>query len=317
VPRLEYLRGIAREIHRVMPPTPLHRWPLLHQRTGVEIWVKHENHTPLGAFKVRGGLNYLGRLKANQPDVQGIVSATRGNHGQSMAFAASRNGLRAVIVVPEGNSTEKNAAMAALGAELVVHGHDFQAATEQAQEIARRDGLSRVPSFHRDLVDGVASYGLEMFDAHAELDAVYVPIGLGSGICATIAARDLMSPRTEVIGVVSARAPCYSHSFAAGRPIATNSADTVADGLAVRVPDPQAVEIICRGAARIVEVEEDEIAAAMRHYYTDTHNLAEPAAAAPLAALIKEREHIAGKRVALIHTGSNVDLEIFRRLTAQ
>ncbi len=317
MPRLEYLRGIARDIHRVMPPTPLHRWPLLCKRTGVETWVKHENHTPLGAFKVRGGLNYLARLKADRPDILGIVSATRGNHGQSMAFAASRNGLRAVIVVPEGNSTEKNAAMAALGAELVVHGHDFQAATEQAQEIARRDGLSRVPSFHRDLVDGVASYGLEMFDAHAELDAVYVPIGLGSGICATIAARDLMSPRTEVIGVVAARAPCYAHSFAAGNPIATNSADTVADGLAVRVPDPQAVEIICGGAARIVEVEEDEIAMAMRHYYTDTHNLAEPAAAAPLAALIKERERMAGKRVALVHTGSNVDLAIFRRLTAE
>lgn len=314
---LERLRGIAQNIHRVMPPTPLHRWPLLRQRTGVETWVKHENHTPLGAFKVRGGLNYLGRLKVDRPDILGIVSATRGNHGQSLAFAASRNGLRAVIVVPEGNSTEKNAAMAALGAELVVHGHDFQAATEHAQEIARRDGLSRVPSFHRDLVDGVASYGLEMFDAHAELDAVYVPIGLGSGICATIAARDLMSPRTEVIGVVSARAPCYAHSFAAGKPIATNSADTVADGLAVRVPDPQAVEIIYGGAARIVEVEEDEIAAAMRHYYTDTHNLAEPAAAAPLAALIKERERMAGKRVALVHTGSNVDLEIFRRLTAR
>lgn len=317
MPRLEYLRGIAREIHRVMPPTPLHCWPLLRQRTGVETWVKHENHTPLGAFKVRGGLNYLGRLKADRPDVLGIVSATRGNHGQSMAFAASRNGLRAVIVVPEGNSTEKNAAMAALGAELVVHGHDFQAATEHAQEIAQRDGLTRVPSFHRDLVDGVASYGLELFDTHAELDAVYVPIGLGSGICATIAARDLLSPRTEVIGVVSARAPCYAHSFGAGKPIATNSADTVADGLAVRVPDPQAVEIICGGAARIVEVEEDEIAAAMRHYYTDTHNLAEPAAAAPLAALIKERERMAGKRVALVHTGSNVDLELFHRLTAK
>lgn len=317
MPRLEYLRGIAREIHRVIPPTPLHRWPLLCKRTGVEVWVKHENHTQLGAFKMRGGLHYLGRLRTDRPDVQGIVSATRGNHGQSLAFAASRNGLRAVIVVPEGNSTEKNAAMAALGAELIVHGHDFQAATEYAQEIARRDGLSRVPSFHSDLVEGVASYGLEMFDAHAELDAVYVPIGLGSGICATIAARDLMSPRTEVIGVVSARAPCYAHSFAAGKPIATNSADTVADGLAVRVPDPQAVEIICGGAARIVEVEEDEIAAAMRHYYTDTHNLAEPAAAAPLAALIKERERMAGKRVALVHTGSNVDLEIFRRLTAK
>lgn len=315
MPRLEYLRGIAREIHRAIPPTPLHRWPLLCQRTGVEVWVKHENHTQLGAFKMRGGLHYLARLRTDQAGVQGIVSATRGNHGQSLAFAASRNGLRAVIVVPEGNSTEKNAAMAALGAELVVHGHDFQAATEQAQEIARREDLVRVPSFHRDLVDGVASYGLEMFDAHAELDAVYVPIGLGSGICATIAARDLLSPRTEIIGVVAARAPCYSRSFTAGRPIATNSADTVADGLAVRVPDPEAVEIICRGAARIIDVEEDEIAMAMRHYYTDTHNLAEPAAAAPLAALIKERERMAHKRVALIHTGSNVDLEIFRRLT--
>jgi threonine dehydratase len=313
---LERLRGIAREVNRAVPPTPLHRWPLLQKRSGVEIWVKHENHTPLGAFKVRGGVNYLARLKARQPAIAGIVSATRGNHGQSLAFAARRNGLRAVIVVPEGNSTEKNAAMAALGAELIVHGHDFQAATEHAREIADRDGLSRVPSFHRDLVDGVASYGLEMFDANAELNAVYVPIGLGSGICATIAARDLLSPHTEVIGVVASRAPCYLHSFAAGKPIATNSADTVADGLAVRVPDPEAVDIICRGAARIVEVEEGEIAEAMRHYYTDTHNLAEPAAAAPLAALMKERDAMAGKRVALIHSGSNVDLEIFRRLTA-
>ncbi len=314
---LERLRNVAQNVNSAVPPTPLHRWPLLQKRSGVEVWVKHENHTPLGAFKVRGGLNYLLRLKSTRPEAIGVVSATRGNHGQSIAFAATRHGLRALIVVPEGNSTEKNAAMAALGAELIVHGHDFQAATKHAQELAARDPrLVRVPSFHRDLVDGVASYGLEMFDAHDGLDAVYVPIGLGSGICATIAARDLLSPRTEVVGVVAARAPCYALSFAAGKPVATNSADTVADGLAVRVPDPEAVAIIRRGAARIVAVEEDEIAAAMRHYYTDTHNLAEPAAAAPLAALMKERDRMAGKRVALVHSGANVDLEIFRRLTA-
>ena len=314
---LARLRQVASDrVYRFMAPTPLHCWPLLGARCGAEVWVKHENHTPLGAFKMRGGLNYMATLKAARPEISGVVSATRGNHGQSIAFAAARYGLRAVIVVPEGNSTEKNAAMRALGAELVVHGHDFQAASEHAHELAGRDGLHRVPSFDRALVDGVASYGLEMFDARSDLDAVYVPVGLGSGICATIAARDLLSPATEIVGVVAAQAPCYARSFAAGRPVSTNAADTVADGLAVRVPDAAAVAVIVKGAARIVEVGEDEIAAATRHYHADTHNLAEPAAAAALAALLVEKDRMAGRRVALVHTGSNVDLDLYRRLTA-
>jgi threonine dehydratase len=303
-------------VHAAMPPTPQYAWPLLARRAGCEAWVKHENHTPTGAFKVRGGLVYMDRLKQARPAPRGVVSATRGNHGQSIALAASRTGIATTIVVPHGNSVEKNAAMRAFGANLVEAGHDFDAAREAALQLARQNDLAMVPSFHRDLVAGVASYALELFRGAPPLDTVYVPIGLGSGICGTIAVRDALSPSTEVVGVVSTEAPAYALSFAAGRVIATNSADTFADGLAVRGPDPEALAVILKGAERIVQVSDAEIAAAMRAYYEDAHQLTEGAGAAALAALLQERQRLRGKRAAVVLSGGNIDRDLYLRLLA-
>lgn len=303
-------------VHGAMPATAQYAWPLLAKRTGCEVWVKHENHTPTGAFKVRGGLVYMDRLKRGSPQPKGVVSATRGNHGQSIALAAARNGIAATIVVPQGNSVEKNAAMRAFGAELVEAGHDFDAAKEAAQKLAGERGLAMVPSFHRDLVAGVATYALELFRAAPPLDTVYVPIGLGSGICGTIAVRDALGLKTKVVGVVSTEAPAYALSFAAGKVVATNSADTMADGMAVRGPDAEALEIILKGAERIVQVSDAEIGAAMRAYYEDTHQLTEGAGAAALAALLQERDRFAGKRVGLVLSGGNIDRPLYLRTLA-
>jgi threonine dehydratase len=296
-----------------MPPTPAHAWPLLAQRLGASVVVKHENHTPIGAFKVRGGLVYLERLKRAQPDVSGIISATRGNHGQSLAFAASRYGVPALIYVPSGNSVEKNRAMHAFGATLVEHGEDFQAAREESVRHAARAGLHMVPSFHRDLVLGVATYALELFRAAPDLDTLYVPIGQGSGICGCILARDLLGRKTEIVGVQSTEAPAYALSFASGTLVKTNSSDTRADGLATRVPDEDALAIIRKGASHIVQVTDDEIGTAIRAYWTDTHNLAEGAGAAALAAALQEKNKLAGKRVGLILSGGNIDFDLFRK----
>ena len=308
------LEEAAAFVHSVMPATPQYRWPLLCERTGAEVWIKHENHTPIGAFKVRGGLTYMRELKRRQPDIAGVIAATRGNHGQSIAFAALRVGLKAVIVVPHGNSVEKNAAMRALGAELIEHGHDFQAAYEYAMELATERRLHALRSFHRWLVAGVGTYALELFRAVADIDTVYVPIGLGSGICGTIAARDALGLKTKVVGVVAENAPAYALSFTQKAAVSTNSADTIADGMACRVPDTAALAIIVAGADRVVTVSEDEIKAAMRHYFTDTHNVAEGAGAAPLAALLHERAHMAGRRVALILSGGNIDLDLYAKV---
>lgn len=301
------LEAAADLVHRHMPATPQYAWPLLAKRTGAEVWVKHENHTPTGAFKVRGGFVYMDRLMRSGVTVRGVVSATRGNHGQSIALAAAKQGIRAVIYVPRGNSVEKNAAMRAFGAELVEFGEDFDEARQEAARVAAAEGLHMVPSFHADLVKGVATYALELFRAAGELDAVYVPIGLGSGICGMITARDLLGYKTEVVGVVSENANAYALSVAAGRVVATNSARTFADGMAVRVPDPQALSIIAEGASRIVELGDAEIGAAIRAYYEDTHNLAEGAGAAPLAGLLKERDRMRGRRVGVILCGGNID----------
>jgi len=313
---LQDVEDAATIVYAAMPPTPQYAWPLLARRTGCEVWVKHENHTPIGAFKVRGGLVYMARLKRNQPAVAGVISATRGNHGQSIALAAARTGIAATIVVPLGNSVEKNAAMRAFGAELVEAGHDFDAARETAMRLAGERGLSMVPSFHRDLVCGVATYALELFRAAPPLDTVYVPIGLGSGICGVIAVRDALGLSTRVVGVVSTEAPAYALSFAAGKVVATNSADTMADGMAVRGPDQEALKVILKGADRIVKVSDAEIALAMRAYYEDTHQLAEGAGAAALAALMQERERLAGKRVGLILSGGNIDRPLYLRTLA-
>jgi threonine dehydratase len=304
---LAELESILPIVRASVPPTPQYAWPLLQARTGVEVVVKHENHTPIGAFKVRGGLVYLDRLKRERPQVSGIVTATRGNHGQSLAFAGARAGMPVTIVVPHGNSTEKNDAMRAFGAELIEHGRDFDEAKEQAARIAAERGVEFAPSFHRDFVVGVATYAYELFIAVGELDTVYVPIGLGSGICGVIGTRDLLGLKTRIVGVVSERANAYRLSVAAGHVVQTNSALTFADGMAVRVPDATALEVIRGGTERVVEVSDDEIAEAIRILYSATHTGAEGAGAAPLAALIKERDRLQGRRVAVIVTGQNID----------
>jgi threonine dehydratase len=316
LPGLEALQAAAEIIHRVLPPTPQIHWPLVSARAGAEVWIKHENHTPVGAFKLRGGLVYTERLRQRKPHIRGVIAATRGNHGQSIAYTAARAGLRAVIVVPHGNSCEKNAAMRGMGAELIEHGDDFQEAYEYAAAMAEEQNLHFVRSFDSDLLCGVASYALELFGAVRDLDAVYVPIGMGSGICGTIAVRDALGLRTQVIGVVAANAPAYALSFSAGEPVAAPVRDTIADGMACRVPDVDALRIIRLGAARIVTVEEEEIMAAMRHLFSDTHNAAEGAGAAALAALLQERPRMAGRRVALILSGGNVDRDVFARILA-
>lgn len=295
-------------------PTPAYAWPLLAQRTGCEVWVKHENHTPIGAFKVRGGLVYLDHLAKSEEDVAGVISATRGNHGQSIALAAGKAGLRAVIYVPEGNSVEKNAAMAAFGAELVVQGRDFDAAAAAARQAAVEQGLHMIPSFDPLLVKGVATYSLEFFRQAPGLDVVYVPIGMGSGICGMIAARDALGLKTDIVGVVAEGAPAIALSVEAGHPVPTNEARTFADGMACREPHPEALDIIGRGAARIVRVSEDAIAEAIRIYYQDTHNLAEGAGAAPLAALINEKARLVGKKAGVVLSGGNIDKSLFAKV---
>ena len=314
---LETLEAAAALVHRVVPPTPQYCWPLLSRRVGAELWVKHENHTPIGAFKIRGGLVYLDEVRRSQPNVRGVVTATTGNHGQSIALAATRLGLDATIVVPYGNSIEKNRAMEAFGARLVEAGHDFQAAYEHAIDLVERERRHFVRSYDPLLVRGVASYALELFRAVPDLDRVYVPIGLGSGISGVIAGREALALTTEIVGVVAANAPTYALSFAAGAPVSTNSADTMAGGLAVRVPDPEALEIIRRGAARILTVSEAEIRRAMRILFTDTHNVAEGAGAAALAAALQERHRLAGKRVAVIQSGGNIDRSVFAAVLAE
>jgi len=314
---LEVLETAAAFVHKMVPPTPQYCWPLLSRRVGAELWVKHENHTPIGAFKIRGGLVYLDELRRADPAVRGVVTATTGNHGQSIAVAATRLGIEATIVAPHGNSVEKNRAMAAFGAHLVEAGHDFQAAYEYAVDLAERERLHLIQSYHALLVRGVASYGLELFRAVADLDVVYVPIGLGSGISGVIAAREALGVRANIVGVVAERAPTYALSFSAGKPVSTNSADTMAGGLAVRVPDPEALDIVRRGAARIVTVSEAEIRRAMRILFMDTHNVAEGAGAASLAAALKERDRLAGKRVAVIQSGGNIDRALFAEVLAE
>ena len=308
--QLERAQGI---VSAAMPPTPAHPWPLLSERLGATAIVKHENHTPIGAFKVRGGLVYVDRLKRERPHTPGLISATRGNHGQSLAFAASRYRMPVTIFVPHGNSVEKNRAMRAFGADLVEHGEDFQSAREEAERRARLGGLEFVPSFHPDLVLGVATYALELLRKAPDLDVLYVPIGQGSGVCGCILARDLLGLATEIVGVQSTEAPSYALSFAAGTVVTTESSNTLADGMATRVPDADALAIIRKGASRIVQVTDDEIRVAIRAYWTDTHNLAEGAGAAALAAALQEKPKIRGKRIGLILSGGNIDFDLFNR----
>jgi threonine dehydratase len=296
-------------VHAQMLPTPQNTWPLINEAVGTEVWVKHENHTPTGAFKVRGGITFMDWLVRSNPDVRGICTATRGNHGQSQARAATAAGLTAKVYVPHGNSSEKNAAMRAFGAELIEFGEDFDTARDEAVRAAGDEGLMIVPPFHPELVRGVATYALELLTAVADLDTIYVPIGCGSGICGLITTRDALGLKTKIVGVVSEEAQTAKLSFDAGRLIETESANTFADGMAVRVPVAGAFEIYSKGAERVITVSEDEVAEAMRLYYRSTHNIAEGAGAAPLAALMQERDQIAGRKVAVILTGGNIDTD--------
>ncbi len=313
---LVQLERAAAVVYETMPATPQYTWPLLRQLVGTEVWVKHENHTPTGAFKVRGGLVYFRDLTQAGHRPAGVISATRGNHGISVGFAARRSGLAATIVVPHGNGREKNAAMRVLGLELIEHGHDFQAAREHAIRLAQERGLHMVPSFHPLLVKGVASYSLELLRAVPALDVAYVPIGLGSGICGMIAAREALGLTTEIVGVVSEQAPAYALSYEQRRAVEHPVTTQIADGMACRTPEPDALEMIWRHAARVVRVSDDEVENAMRLIFTATHNVAEGAGAAALAAALKERKRIAGRTVALVLSGANVDRDVLARILA-
>jgi threonine dehydratase len=313
---LEELDRAAKLVYQVMAPTPQYAWPKLRSRTGCNLWVKHENHTPTGAFKVRGGLVYMDRLVKAQPGIAGIVTATRGNHGQSISFSAARAGVPATIYVPHGNSPDQNASMSSFGARVVEFGKDFDEAKHEAHRVAAAENLHFIPSFHWDLVAGVASYALELFRAVAKLDAVYVGVGMGSGICGLITVRDLLGLKTQIIGVGAANAPATALSFEAGRPVTTPTARTFADGIATREPLTEVIDTIRRGSARFVKVSEDEMAHAMRVYFDDTHQVAEGAGAAPLAALLQEQERMAGKNVAVILSGGNIERARFLQVLA-
>jgi threonine dehydratase len=303
-------------VGRWVPPTPQYEWPLLGTEVGANVWVKHENHTPVGAFKIRGGLVYCNRLRARRPEVSGIVSATRGNHGQSLAFAGRANGLAVTIVVPHGNSADKNAAMRAFGAEVIEHGHDYQASREYSMELAAERGLELVPPYHADLVLGVATYAHELLTAVKDLDTVYVGVGMGTGISGLIGVRDLLGLHTEIVGVVAQMAPATALSFAAGELITTESARTFIDGVATRVPDATAIDVINAGAARVLQVSEDSCADAVRLLLSTTHNVAEPAGAIALAGLLSEHSTARGRRVAVIQSGGNIDTPLLAQILA-
>ncbi|VTU30455.1 L-threonine dehydratase biosynthetic IlvA [Variovorax sp. SRS16] len=315
----EEIEAARRTVHATMPPTPQYAWPLLAERLGCTIWVKHENHTPVGAFKLRGGLTYFETLAREHPEVRHVISATRGNHGQSVGFAARRHGIAATIVVPHGNSVEKNAAMRALGVTLVEHGDEFQTASEHAALLAERDGLHRVPSFHRELVRGVATAYVEFFEAltSAPPEVLFVPIGLGSGFAGAAAARAHCGVSTRLVGVVSAHATAYRDSFRARQPVDAPVGTRLADGMACRTPVPEALEVILREADDVVAVTDDEVALAMRALFMDTHNVAEGAGAAALAAAMQEQTRWHGRTVGVALSGGNVDASMFAGVLAE
>jgi threonine dehydratase len=310
------LEAAARLVHHTVLPTPQYAWPRLCQLVGCEVWVKHENHTPIGAFKVRGGIVYMDALQRSGKKVNGVITATRGNHGQSTSFSASRAGIPATIYVPHGNAVDQNAAMSSFGATVVEFGQDFDEARVESARIADERGLHFIPPFHRDLVKGVATFALEFFQAVADLDTVYVPIGMGSGICGLIAVRDFLDLKTEIVGVVARNAPAMALSFEAGRPLPTKSARTFADGVATREPQEEPLAVIKAGAARIVQLSEDEIAEAIRVYFYATHQVTEGAGAAPLAGLMQERSRMSGKKVGVILTGCNIDASTYGSILA-
>ena len=314
LPSYEELVSAAAIVYAKLPATPQYRWPLLCEALGTEVWLKHENHTPTGAFKVRGGLVYLHELMQGESKLTGIVSATRGNHGQSIAFAAKPYGIGCHIVVPRGNSKEKNAAMRALGAQLIEFGDDFQESREHATELAQEYGWHMVPSLHADIVRGVASYWTELFTAQPSLDIVYVPVGQGSGICAAVAARNALGLKTKIVGVVSSHALAYQLSFEQGQAIESPVSTLLADGMACRIPDTWALQIIREHVAAIVSVSDREIAAAMKLIFLATHQVAEGAGAAALAAAMKAKQNLQGLKIGLSLSGGNVDHDVYARV---
>jgi threonine dehydratase len=316
LPAIDEIRSAQDLVYSVMPPTPQIVWPLLCERLETEVWIKHENHTPIGAFKARTAVVYAAELFRGTKAIAGLVTATRGNHGQSVALAAKRFDVPAHVVIPRGNSPEKNAAMRAQGANLIEFGADYQESKEHAQQLAAERGWHFVPSYHRDIVKGVATYWLEFFTAVRDLDIVYVPIGQGSGICSCVAVRNGLNLKTKIVGVVAAGAPAYALSFEAGRKVAAPVTTLLADGMACRVPDDASLAIVLQNAERVVQVSEEEIAKAMRIFFTDTHNVAEGAGAAGLAAALKEKGNLKSKRVGLVLSGGNVDRDVFARVLA-
>jgi len=313
LPNLSDIEAAKALIRPHVRETPTYRWPLLEAGLGCELWLKHENHTPVGAFKIRGGLVYMDELKRHEPGVRGVIAATTGNHGQSIAYAARENGLRAVIVVPRGNNPEKNAAMRSLGAELVEHGNEFQEALEHSRELAEREGLHAVPSFHPWLVRGVATYGVEMFRSVPGLDAVFVPIGLGSGFCGLAAARQALGLKVRLIGVVSEHAPAYALSFQQRQWVQQSSSTRVAEGVACKTPNREALELVLQHADQVVTVNDDEAVEGMRDILLATHNLPEGAGALAYAALKKHREAWTGKKIACVLSGGNASVAMMRR----
>jgi threonine dehydratase len=314
LPTLDEIHEAQKLVYSLMQPTPQISWPLLNQRLEADVWVKHENHTPIAAFKARTAIVYAAELFKHSHGIKGLITATRGNHGQSVALAGQRFKVPVTIVVPHGNSSEKNAAMRGQGANLIDFGNDYQAAREHAKKLANDQNLHFVPAYRRDIVKGVASYWVELFSAVPDLDVAYVPIGMGSGISAGCAVRNGMGLETKLVGVVSEGAPAYALSFAAGRKIEAPVTTIIADGMACRLPDDEPLEIMRQNVDHVVLVSDDEIRRAMKTYFTDTHNAVEGAGAASLAAALKEKAALKGKRVGLILTGGNVDHEIFARV---
>ncbi|MFC7407895.1 threonine dehydratase [Hydrogenophaga atypica] len=314
LPTLPDIEAAAEVVYRAFAPTPQYRWATLSQRLGTDCWIKHENHTPVGAFKIRGGLTYFDVLKRQGQMPRAVISATRGNHGQSVAWAARAHGVPCTIVVPHGNSTEKNAAMRSLGATLIEHGDDFQASREHAIALAAETGALMVPSFHAHLLSGVATYWWELLRAVPTLDVVYVPIGLGSGVCSAIAAKLALGHRARVVGVVSSGATTYADSLSAGHVVPAAVSTQLADGMAVRVADANALAILQQHLDHVVVVSDAEVAQAMRTLFVDTHNVAEGAGAAAFAAAWQERERLRGQQVGVTLCGGNVDADVFARV---